>query len=150
MLFSNVQPVESQMQTTTPNQVERAASASAAAPSKAKEVSLNALSIEKEVRGYFKDTPQLVGVAWCESRFRHTDKEGNIFRGLANSKDIGVMQVNEAYHLEKSKSLGFDIYTVKGNMAYAKYLFEKEGLSPWNSSKACWGSASKNAEVAFR
>lgn len=150
MLFSNAESIESQMQTTTPEQIKRVAEVPAAVPtiSKAKEVSSDTVSIEREVRNYFRDTPQLVEVAWCESRFRHTGKDGNIFRGMVNSKDVGVMQVNEGYHLEKAKSLGFDIYTLKGNMAYAKYLFEREGLSPWQASRKCWGSALNSKEVA--
>lgn len=61
-------------------------------------------------------------------------------RGEVNSKDVGVMQINEYFHLEDSKKLGFDIHTLKGNMAYARHLYEEKGLQPWISSKPCWGS----------
>ena len=96
--------------------------------------------VEKEVRAYFEDIPELVEVAYCESRFRHADTEGNTHRGVENSKDVGVMQVNEYFHQGDSKELGYDIHDLKGNMAYARYLYEKQGLKPWKASKPCWGA----------
>jgi hypothetical protein len=95
--------------------------------------------VEKEVRAYFEDVPELIEVAYCESRFRHQDSEGNLYRGVVNAKDVGVMQVNEYFHKEDSEKLGFDVHELKGNMAYAKYLYEKQGLKPWKASKPCWG-----------
>ncbi len=95
--------------------------------------------MEKEVRAYFEDIPELIEVAYCESRFRQADSEGNLYRGVANKKDVGVMQVNEHFHEEDSKVLGYDIQTLKGNMAYARYLYEKQGMKPWKASKPCWG-----------
>ncbi len=95
--------------------------------------------VEKEVRSYFEDIPEMIEVAYCESRFRQADGEGNAFRGVVNNKDVGVMQVNEHYHKIDSKELGYDIYDLKGNMAYARYLYDREGLQPWSASKPCWG-----------
>ena len=80
----------------------------------------------------------LVDIARCESNFHQFDTEGNIIRGVVNSGDIGVMQINEKYHLETAKKLGMDLYTVPGNVAYAKYLYEHQGTAPWNSSAKCW------------
>lgn len=99
---------------------------------------LVAATTEDIVRSTFKDTPTLIAIANCESHFRHVDKDGQILRGVANSDDIGVMQINEIYHLEKAKKLGLDIYSLDGNMKYAQYLFDKEGGAPWNASKKCW------------
>jgi hypothetical protein len=67
-------------------------------------------------------------------------------RGKVDSHDVGVMQINETYWLGKSKSLGDDIYTVEGNAAYAKYLYDKEGTDPWNSSAKCWSGSAPIAE----
>ncbi|MDZ4226331.1 MAG: hypothetical protein U1C66_02485, partial [Patescibacteria group bacterium] len=75
----------------------------------------------------------------CESRFRQYDKSGNVLRGEKVYQDVGVMQVNETYHKKASVSLGLDISTMEGNVAYARFLYEKQGTIPWNSSKACWG-----------
>lgn len=96
------------------------------------------LTTEEIVTEYFSDLPIMVDIARCESRFRQVDKNGKIIRGEANAYDVGVMQINEMYHLEKSKKLGMDIYTLEGNMEYARYLYEKEGARPWLASSKCW------------
>jgi len=106
----------------------------------------------KEVQAYFEDIPEMVEVARCESRFRHADTEGNVFRGIVNNMDVGVMQINEYYHLEDSKELGYDIYTLRGNMAYARYLYGKQGIVPWSSSSPCWNKkvASIQKEIELK
>lgn len=95
--------------------------------------------LENYLRKHFADTPILVEVAWCESTFTQYDKEGNVIRGRVNNADVGVMQINEKYHLESAERLGLDIHTVEGNVAYAKHLYDVYGTSPWNASKPCWG-----------
>ncbi len=107
-----------------------------------------ATSTEAYVSQYFADTPVLVSIAKCESRFRQWNSDGSIHRGEINRSDLGVMQVNEYYHGEKADELGFDLYTLDGNLAYAKYLYEKEGSRPWASSQKCWGKAAK--ELAMK
>lgn len=97
----------------------------------------------EEVKTYFKGDPVLISIAKCESDFRQYDKDGDILRGKVNSKDVGVMQINEDYHLEKSKALGLDIYTLEGNLAYAKELYQDQGLNAWKSSYRCWGELAK-------
>lgn len=98
-------------------------------------------TIEQAVREYFADAPMLIEVARCESTFTHFGKDGKILRGRAVADDLGVMQVNEYYHGKTAKKLGIDIYTLEGNMAYARYLYEKNGLSDWSASKPCWGKS---------
>jgi hypothetical protein len=87
----------------------------------------------------FADTPILVEIAKCESEFRQFNKNGDLLRGRVDNADVGVMQINERYHLEDSKKLGFNIHTIEGNVAYAKYLYEKSGSKPWSASQPCWG-----------
>lgn len=53
-------------------------------------------------------------------------------------EDIGLMQINTYFHLNTSKKLGYDIFSLDGNMAYAKWLYEKQGTQPWSASKPCW------------
>lgn len=101
-------------------------------------------TLSQYVREYFRDEPIMADIAWCESRMRHIDeKTGKIFRGSVNNDDIGVMQINTRYHLEKAESMDIDLYSLKGNLEYAKYLYEKEGTTPWASSRACWGKVAK-------
>lgn len=96
-------------------------------------------AIEAYLREHYADTPILVEIARCESTFMHY-KNGEVVRGRVDNADVGVMQINERYHLETAKKLGYDIHTIEGNVAYAKYLYEKSGSRPWSASEPCWGS----------
>lgn len=104
---------------------------------------------EEIVKEYFKDTPALTNIAYCESRYRQFEKDGTILRGKVNGNDVGVMQINTKYHLEKAISLGMDLFTLEGNLAYGKYLYEKQGSAPWNASSPCW-LARSNGSVAMK
>jgi hypothetical protein len=114
------------------------------------------MSTEKYIRQYFSDIPIMIQIAKCESRFRQLEPDGSIHRGDINSEDVGVMQINEHYHLDQSQEENYNIYTLEGNTAYARKLYEKEGTKPWNSSKACWGKyqtaqagQTENKEIAL-
>ena len=91
------------------------------------------------MRDYFRDIPIMVEVAYCESRFRHFDENGNLLHGEENYSDLGVMQINEYYHGDTAKRFGLDLRTLEGNLAYARNLYEREGTTPWLSSSRCWG-----------
>ncbi len=97
------------------------------------------VSTEEYVRKYFSDVPIMIQIARCESTFRQLDKDGEIHRGVKNDADVGVMQINEFYHLDQSRKKDYDIYTLEGNTAYARDLYERQGTQPWSASKACWG-----------
>ncbi len=100
-------------------------------------------SLRKEyVETYFEDTPVLAAIAFCESSYRHHNKDGSVLRGKVNTGDVGVMQINERYHSERATQLGFDIYSIRGNMAYARYLYEIQGSKPWKASQHCWADQS--------
>ena len=99
----------------------------------------NPITLESYVRAYFAETPILAEISGCESGFRQSDQAGNVLRGKVNKSDVGLMQVNEYYHGQKALDLGFNLDTVDGNLAYAKYLYEKEGTAPWSASEKCWG-----------
>ena len=55
-----------------------------------------------------------------------------------NSDDIGIMQINKYYHEEEAVKQGFDIYTIDGNLGYAKWLYGKYSDAPWVHSSKCW------------
>lgn len=95
------------------------------------------LTVKEQVVLAFPNDPVMVRIAGCESNFRQFSN-GAVLRGKVNSKDVGIFQVNEMYHLETSKRLGFDIHTIEGNIAYAKHLYNTAGTTPWNWSKGCW------------
>ena len=94
---------------------------------------------EAAVRAYFDDIPVMVAVARCESTFRHTLSDGSVLRGRVDSADTGVMQINKRYHEDRADQLGLDLDNLYDNMAYARYLYEKQGTQPWNASRPCWG-----------
>lgn len=97
--------------------------------------------MEAYLRKEYIDTPILVEIARCESNFKQFDKNGDVVRGIVNSADIGVMQINEMYHDKTAKILGYDLHTIAGNIAYAKHLYEEQGSKPWSASRKCWGAS---------
>jgi len=97
------------------------------------------LGTEQYVRQYFSDIPIMIAIARCESHFRQLDPDGEIHRGQKNNADVGVMQINEFYHGKTADRKDYNIYTIEGNTAYARDLYERQGTEPWSSSKACWG-----------
>ena len=100
---------------------------------------LSSSTIQEKVKSFYLKTPVLISIARCESTFRQFDDAGNILRGKTNKKDIGIMQINEKYHASRAKALGLDLYTLEGNLAYAKVLYDEQGTTPWISSFDCWG-----------
>jgi len=118
------------------------------APSNTKKEIEKIMSTEEYVKDYFADIPIMIQIARCESTFRHLRKDGEVHRGRVNSKDVGVMQINEYYHLDTSRERDYDIYTIQGNTAYARDLYERQGTQPWNASKPCWGKY-ENKDLAI-
>ncbi len=102
---------------------------------------------EELIEEHFADTPILKRIAVCESQYRQFNEAGTVLRGHINSQDVGVMQINEKYHLKESQKLGLDIYTLEGNMDYAKHLYATQGVKPWVYSSSCWD---KSNEFALR
>jgi hypothetical protein len=107
----------------------------AAAETIAKPVLTNTEAI---VRDYFKDIPVMIQVARCESTFQHTLADGSVLQGRVDSADTGVMQINKRYHQAAATSLGLDLHDIYDNMAYARHLYERQGVQPWSASAPCW------------
>jgi hypothetical protein len=82
--------------------------------------------------------PVLREIARCESGFRQFDANGNPLKNPGSSA-TGVFQIMYSLHHKAAKKRGWDIRTTKGNLAYAKHLYNTEGTAPWNASKHCWG-----------
>ena len=95
-------------------------------------------NVEKFIEDYFADIPVMQKIAYCESRNRHFDKNGLVLRGEKTSLDRGVMQINLYFHGETAKKMGLDLHQIDDNVAYARYLYQKQGAKPWASSSACW------------
>jgi hypothetical protein len=95
-------------------------------------------AVEQSVREYFADIPVMVEIARCESKFRQFVDSGNVLRGGAGGQMVGVFQFFDRYHTSPAYGLGFDIETVDGNLAYARYVYDRQGTAPWNSTRDCW------------
>jgi hypothetical protein len=104
-------------------------------------------NVEKYINDYFADIPILIQIAKCESRFRHLNSQGEILRGTENRSDRGVMQINVHYHGISSEKLGYNIHEIEDNVAYARHLYERQGVKPWMSSSACWAKF-RESEIA--
>jgi hypothetical protein len=102
-------------------------------------VSAVSKNTEAIVRSYFRDIPVMAEVARCESTFRHRLDDGSVLQGRVDSADTGVMQINKRYHLDTATALELDLEDIYDNMAYARYLYEKQGTQPWSASMPCWG-----------
>src|SRR3990167_891440 len=81
--------------------------------------------------------PILERIAQCESGNRQFDEKG-IILGKINRYDCGRFQINELYHGDKARELGFDLNTWEGNTNMALWLYERQGTRPWNWSRSCW------------
>jgi hypothetical protein len=104
-------------------------------------------NVEKFVKDYFADIPILAKIAACESHNRQYNSKGAVLRGEENTYDRGVMQINILYHQETADKMGLDLNSIDDNVAYARYLYEKQGAKPWMSSSACWSKPS-SSEIA--
>lgn len=93
--------------------------------------------VEAVVRAYFADVPVMAAIAKCESNFRQFTASGSVLNGGSGGM-LGVFQVNRSVHAKFALSLGYDINTLEGNLAYARYLYQQEGTAPWDSSSDCW------------
>lgn len=95
---------------------------------------------EAVVRAYFADIPVMIQIARCESTFRHYLADGTVLQGRVDPADTGVMQINKRFHLKSATAMGLDLENIQDNMAYARHLYETQGIQPWNASRPCWGN----------
>lgn len=67
--------------------------------------------------------------------------DGSVLRGRVDKRDTGVMQINTYYHQKTADALGLDLENFYENMAFARNLYERQGVQPWSASRPCWGNA---------
>lgn len=79
--------------------------------------------------------PEFVKIAQCESGMRQFNADGSVL--ISRTSDVGIFQINQV-HWQEAKNRGIDIYTVEGNIAFAKILKGRGGTQPWFMSKHCW------------
>lgn len=107
-----------------------------------------AQSVQEYVKTYFADEPVMYAIAGCESHYRQYDSNGSVLRN-AHSSAVGIFQIMDSVHADVAANLGIDIYTMQGNAAYAKFLYDNEGTAPWLASKGCWGKSQAAKDLAI-
>jgi len=75
-------------------------------------------------------------IAVCESGGNQFKPDGQV--KISRTGDVGKYQINLKVHLARSKKLGYDIYTLKGNEDYAMWLYVRSGTRSWYMSQHCW------------
>ena len=104
-------------------------------------------TVEQYVREYFADAPIMAEIAACESQFRQFGKDGRVIKN-PTSTAIGTFQIMASIHAEfADEKLGLDVYSLQGNAAYARYLYDRQGTTPWDSSKPCWGKSKAYKDI---
>lgn len=81
----------------------------------------------------------LVTICKCESGGRQFKADGTVIRGIVNSQDIGMCQINLKYHQAAADRMGLDLFTEEGNITYANHLYASQGAQPWGWSSHCHG-----------
>lgn len=89
--------------------------------------------IKTLVEAIFGPTSPMIPTLQCESSFRQFDSSGVILRSSTN--DVGIAQINVEAHGQDAMERGIDIYTIEGNLKYARLLFDQSGTLPWVCAK---------------
>lgn len=97
------------------------------------EVSYSKERVQELIKEAFPDAPIMLKVAACESGFLQ-----HAYNPTNGSHDGGVFQISQKYHGQRMEKLGLDPYDVKDNIAYARILYDQNGLRDWSASKHCW------------
>lgn len=77
----------------------------------------------------FWDAPVMLRVARCESGLK-----SDAYNPTNDSHDRGIFQISRKYHGQSDA----DMYDVRKNLAYARQLYDKNGLRDWEASRDCW------------
>ncbi len=85
---------------------------------------------------FFRHDPVMLRIAACESSLRHFDWNGQVVVGEVTA-DVGVFQINPV-HERELRTYRLDPRDFTHNVAFAHYLYQRDGLRPWASSRNCW------------
>jgi hypothetical protein len=86
---------------------------------------------------YFKDNPNMLRVAACESSLRHTLPSGEVNVG-PDGEDRGVLMVRRSVHERELNKFGLNPDEFAHNIVFAEHLLRRDGYRPWESSRRCW------------
>lgn len=89
---------------------------------------------------YKQDEDLARRIIWCESR-NNKDAIGYNYNkeGLIWSKDISYWQINNYWHEEDAKKLGYDINEWVEGLEYGFIILKRDGsIKHWRASVNCW------------
>jgi hypothetical protein len=109
-----------------------------------------AQSVHQYVETYFANEPVMISIAECESNFRQFDKDGQVLKNSEGSSAVGVFQILSSVHDSTAGTMGLDIDTLEGNVAYAQHLYQEKGTEPWKSSESCWSKPQSSGNLALK
>lgn len=93
---------------------------------------LEVINIEDKIRNELGE--EFVLIAKCESGLRQFNDDGSVL--ISRTSDVGLFQINQV-HWTRAKELGIDIYTIEGNIQFAKLLKQANGTRDWYMSNHC-------------
>ena len=98
-------------------------------------------SVEQKIEIAFGEHAEVMKkIAYCESGMRQHKDNGEPL--ISPTNDSGIFQINNFAHSKKVKELGLDVINSEDdNIAYAKFLFERNGTRDWYMSKHCWSKS---------
>src|ERR1700733_9568602 len=82
-----------------------------------------AQSVQQYVESYFAAEPVMIAIAQCESNFRQFNKNGEVLKNSEGSSAVGVFQIMSSVHDSTADTMGLDLETLEGNVAYAQHLY---------------------------
>lgn len=74
----------------------------------------------------------------CESGLKPNAINHNKRNGEVWSSDYSYWQINDYYHAERFKKIGWDITNPEDNLEAGFYLLATEGSGHWSASRHCW------------
>lgn len=89
--------------------------------------------IAQEIDKVFPDAPIMHDVMRCES-----GGNNDAYNPTNNSHDNGLFQISDLYHGPEVRRRGLDVGNPADNIAFARILYDRNGLQDWSASKHCW------------
>ncbi len=90
-----------------------------------------------KIRAVFADVPLMMHVAKCESGLVHREN-GELIQARDGSSSRGVFQVLMRIHGPQMQKMGLNPERTDHYLTYVRYLYDKQGLKPWQGSRHCW------------
>lgn len=75
----------------------------------------------------------MIAIAQAESGGQQFNSKGNLLCDGITGTHCGIFQIGEI-HRKEAEKLGYDIDTERGNIAFALWLYKKNGTRDWYSS----------------